>query len=414
MRKMIITIGLPGSGKSTWARENYPEILIHSKDKIREMFYGLDVNDNGLCIKQYSRQYPMKKIEKEILVNKMKQGQLIVIDGTCCNENQMATYHNLAKQWNYSLEVKDFRHVSIEQCKKWNKKRASYKVVPDEVIDQMNEIIQYDVNPYIIDKRDYKYITSASNKVHFIGDIQGCGDAFRKLETWIFEQPNTDEFVFLGDWLDRGDDNGYVLKSLMSKKFKNDRFHFIFGNHELVLLNYINGEKSGYKEFDDYTGSQIENLDKKAIRTLLNRCYDYIYFTHKPNVGNVQLYFVSHGGNPDKDFDFISGVDEQIPAFWFWTGHKDYDFDIDNLLENRYYRIIHGHRNLYNHDVFVNGNVNLEGGVERGGSIRVATFGNGKAPTATFFKNDFPREEIVNGHEAFVKSKGVKKSDYCF
>lgn len=41
---LYILTGLPGSGKSTWAKENLPNAVVVCKDTIREEICG-DVND---------------------------------------------------------------------------------------------------------------------------------------------------------------------------------------------------------------------------------------------------------------------------------------------------------------------------------------------------------------------------------
>lgn len=43
MNELIMLVGLPASGKSTWAKEyseTHPDYIVHSSDKLREEMYG--------------------------------------------------------------------------------------------------------------------------------------------------------------------------------------------------------------------------------------------------------------------------------------------------------------------------------------------------------------------------------------
>ncbi|QCK16527.1 metallophosphoesterase family protein [Mangrovivirga cuniculi] len=74
-----------------------------------------------------------------------------------------------------------------------------------------------------------------------IGDIHGSLKAL----TTLFDQ-NTikkdDLVVFLGDYIDRGPDSKGVIDWLISKD-KDYNFKFILGNHEIMMLNAMEGPK---------------------------------------------------------------------------------------------------------------------------------------------------------------------------
>jgi serine/threonine protein phosphatase 1 len=67
-----------------------------------------------------------------------------------------------------------------------------------------------------------------------IGDIHGCRTA---LETLIsFVNPTTDDqFIFLGDYVNRGPDSRGVIEFLIDLK-KSRRCIFLRGNHEIMTL----------------------------------------------------------------------------------------------------------------------------------------------------------------------------------
>ncbi|MCW8893601.1 MAG: serine/threonine protein phosphatase [Deltaproteobacteria bacterium] len=71
-----------------------------------------------------------------------------------------------------------------------------------------------------------------------IGDIHGMRDMLDRLLNYVSPQPE-DQFVFLGDYVDRGKDSRGVIERLI--RFKNDFPHTIFirGNHDQLLLDVL-------------------------------------------------------------------------------------------------------------------------------------------------------------------------------
>ncbi len=75
-----------------------------------------------------------------------------------------------------------------------------------------------------------------------IGDIHGCYDRLLNLFSWL---PLKDEdiVVFLGDYIDRGPDSRSVVDFVIRlKNERKDRLICLMGNHERMLLNYLEGK----------------------------------------------------------------------------------------------------------------------------------------------------------------------------
>ncbi len=74
-------------------------------------------------------------------------------------------------------------------------------------------------------------------RVIAIGDVHGCAEALRGLLVSI-ELRADDTIVMLGDCIDRGPDSRGVIETLLDLREK-CRLVPIFGNHEELMLNYL-------------------------------------------------------------------------------------------------------------------------------------------------------------------------------
>lgn len=117
-KKIILTRGIQGSGKSTWAKAWVAEDPEHririNNDDLRNMFGVYWVP---------SREDVVTKAKKEIAVYAMDKGYDIVIDNMNLNPKEIqywetvVNYHNgyMGKEIKYEIEFKDF-FIPIEEC----------------------------------------------------------------------------------------------------------------------------------------------------------------------------------------------------------------------------------------------------------------------------------------------------------
>ena len=78
-------------------------------------------------------------------------------------------------------------------------------------------------------------------RVFAIGDIHGCLDKLVPLMQMIKINPDQDLLVFIGDYIDRGDHSREVVDYLVDLKLRLPESIFLLGNHEQMLLEYIDG-----------------------------------------------------------------------------------------------------------------------------------------------------------------------------
>lgn len=81
-------------------------------------------------------------------------------------------------------------------------------------------------------------------RIYAIGDIHGCLDKLQKVQDNIRRdlqnRPHAHPvIVYLGDYIDRGPDSCGVIDNLISEQAAQHRTHFLLGNHDQLLLNYL-------------------------------------------------------------------------------------------------------------------------------------------------------------------------------
>lgn len=107
-----------------------------------------------------------------------------------------------------------------------------------------------------------------------IGDIHGCYNELVRLIDTLVESGeydgNVDKLVFLGDYIDRGENSRLVIKLIRELQKENENVIALMGNHEDMLIDYLdmrsndwvwNGHYDtikSYKGFDDDFEDDIE------------------------------------------------------------------------------------------------------------------------------------------------------------
>lgn len=112
-QKLIWCKGLPGSTKSTWARQYQKEhgtdkVKIVDKDSIREM---LDQSEWSKANEKLVLQ-----IEDEIILKSLIAGYSVVVHDTNFGDKHPERFKNLATIAGVEVECQDFTHVPLETC----------------------------------------------------------------------------------------------------------------------------------------------------------------------------------------------------------------------------------------------------------------------------------------------------------
>jgi len=129
---LYITVGLPGSGKSTYAKNfiNGKDIEYLSSDELRAVF-GKDETDQTVTSTVFGH---IKKKVDEFL----KNDKNVLVDATNVNRRDRSDYINTAKKYGVKVVVFVFK-MDRNGLIARNQKRGQEggRVVPDWVIDKM-------------------------------------------------------------------------------------------------------------------------------------------------------------------------------------------------------------------------------------------------------------------------------------
>lgn len=138
MGKIIMTMGLPASGKSTWAKEqvlsSQGDVVRVNKDDLRMMVH----------IGQHSkgREKLIKLLRNDIVCRAIEMGKTVIVDDTNFHPSHYYTLKEIAESLDAEFEVNDsFLQVPLEECIIRDSKREA-SVGRDVIIGMYNEYLK--------------------------------------------------------------------------------------------------------------------------------------------------------------------------------------------------------------------------------------------------------------------------------
>lgn len=196
------------------------------------------------------------------------------------------------------------------------------------------------------------------------GDIHGMNHPLRLLYKNINENFLIEKLIFLGDYIDRGNDSKGVLDFLMELK---DKSIFLIGNHEQLLLDIIHHrtenkeviksfyKNGGRKTLESFECKNINKLTSKFESKYIDFFNDlkYSYVICDANIDFKDIIFI-HGGfiskvsiqdqlsiKTNEDYhSFIKKNRLKYDETFLWVRKDFYLMDSKNWEDKL---IIHGH-----------------------------------------------------------------------
>lgn len=347
-KKIIITVGSPGSGKSTWAKEfceRYGYTYISQDDQ------GKDGH--------------MKAFKNALLA-----GENIVVDRMNFNREQREIYVNSAQALDYEVTHKYFDE-SYKVCLERILSRQGHPTLkPDaktarQVLDMYweNEDVfgikgpQFRSNKKVLDLTFYSM--AHSDRVFVISDLHGCYvDMCRLLETMGYRQ-GEDMLIIMGDLNDRGPDYASILKFVL-----NTPYVFVLrGNHDNKMIRWLKGNKVQTSSIED----SIKQLqDARMIDTQEQKDELYYKMMDWPYIIKLGNNYFAHAGfhpykHPEatsrefclfaRHFDPAMGTftREASQSMWFTFPRKHPEFSLffGHIVQEKMPELPPGNENIY-------------------------------------------------------------------
>lgn len=410
MRTLILMRGAPACGKSTFIKEHNLQDYTLCTDNLRLMYKAPQLNVQGnFEISQEDNKIVWNTLF-QMLEHRMKNGDFTVIDATTSTTKEMNKYLVLAKEYKYRTFLVDMTNIPMETCISNDSKRDILRCVGREVIEKFYERFKTEIipngieiiKPNELDKVWNKHIDLTSyKKIHVIGDVHGCYDVLNK---YIKENGNLNKnecYIFVGDYIDRGDKNAETLKYLFEIQ-QLSNVYLIEGNHESWLCEWSNNRAAASKQFETVTKNELElnNINKKETRKFYRGLYQALFIKY-----HEKEFLISHGGvsrcDDNKVYTLIS-TKQLIKGVGRYSEIDEVD---KNFHINTTSKIsqIHGHRNTNNTQIITHQNTyNLEGAVEQGGNLRCLQIFKDKANSvkthAIEYKNTISKVTDVNSN----------------
>lgn len=406
MNILILTRGAPGCGKSTFLSKNVPEgVSILSADDLRLKIQAPVQKPDGTFQISQENDGLVWSMLFQILEERMKLGQTIVVDSTNSKTSEMSRYKDYADKYRYRVYLVDFTNLPIGECKRRNSSRLpEYKRVPSYVIDNQYSRFETQRVPSGItvipaDDLEFKKLFEIPlvkldrfKSIYVIGDIHGCHTVMNEFLSKHFNGDSC--YIFVGDYIDRGTKSVEVINDLMHlKKQYPKNIVLLKGNHERHLFDFANDKKARSRFFESVTKKQFGSSDlfsKKDIRDLYRKMLTCSFVEF-----HGQKIFISHAG--------IAKIDPRLSVVDLIRGVGKYE-DIE-LVEKTFHQNhpeiiqVHGHRNVKENAIYdaETRSFNLEGKVEFGGFLRAVKFycSDGKV--------DFETLEYKNDHDIMTK-----------
>lgn len=384
---LYILSGIQGSGKSTFIEKNELQGITMSYDKLRELYAGVEMTEKGHFALSGAQNERVFAMGNELLRERMRgTGGNLVIDNMNVDVDSLIGFKAIADEHFYKTVVVRFPLLVLEHYYNINKQRPEYKKIDEFIIKKWHDIAS-NFNPSqvkgveiitpaqfenIINRKPDVYLKDISDyeKIHVFGDLQGCFTVLNKYFNTEGMLSNKHFYIFVGDYLDRGIENGLALK-FVEKFIDKENFLFLYGNHEKNLMNHASGWYQPSKEFLEKTLPQLlkSGFDKEKMMSIFNKMdgVNYLKFHDKKLI-------ISHAGFPS-----IPNLPFFITREAEMYGYGNYGFDVDkSFAENKNHSNwiqVHGHRNQHGLTFKTYKNsFALENGVEFGGSLPVLNF----------------------------------------
>lgn len=393
MRRLLLTRGPQGAGKSSFLRELGVGPWSISADLLREAYAGPILRVDGRFGVAQHHDGIVWPTLFAIVEQRMERGELLAIDATHRDEKSLAPYLTLAAAHRYRVLCVDFSSMPLERCLAQNAARPEPFAIPESVLRETHAACLEASLPETLDvvrwSSEGAHLERARGFLHepivdlsharaitYVGDLQGTATPVRAL--FADGMRDDEHYVFVGDYCDRGSENGDALAFVRSIA-ERENVTLLWGNHEEHLHRWARGWPARNEEFALRTAPQLvqAGLSPSDVDALLDRMREVSMHTWRG------LHVLAcHAG-----MSTVPSRPVWISTHQWGRGTGPYEEPVDAQFDAQAppgWMQVHGHRNHRDLPTLASRrSFNLEGRVEHGGelrSLRLALSNIGHAP----------------------------------
>jgi len=126
---LILTIGLPGSGKSTWARQQADAVVIE-RDALREELTG--------DMRNHTQEPRVTREANRRVFDALEAGKTVIVADTNLRAKYRKAWQQVADDAGATYAVESFLHVPVDVCIERDAQRPN--PVGEEVIRRMHQV----------------------------------------------------------------------------------------------------------------------------------------------------------------------------------------------------------------------------------------------------------------------------------
>ncbi|GID94821.1 AAA family ATPase [Amorphoplanes digitatis] len=132
MTRLLITRGLPASGKTTFARKLQPRVVRVNRDDLRRMLHGRPLYTQWA-------EGQVTRAQRAAVEALLRGHTDVIVDDTNLRAKTVREWAELAARFHATFEVHDFTDVPLEECLRRDADRGEDERVGEEAIRRMHE-----------------------------------------------------------------------------------------------------------------------------------------------------------------------------------------------------------------------------------------------------------------------------------
>lgn len=283
---LYILSGPPGCGKSSFLQNNNLSDKVVSSDDLRDQIFGTrwsEVDGELQEVRFEDEDGRIFDIMESMVEGRLRQHLTTFVDATSIDDKARGRWVRLAESLGRRATVLMFDQP-LEQLLENNQNRAF--PVSERVLKNFHERFQRD-SEYAFETVSVDHqvvlepLTLPHDRIDAVGDIHGLYDDLSVLLTEMGYEirgtvpvhPDGRKLLFMGDFIDRGQQSIEVLRLVMGAVEKGGHFAIV-GNHENKLINAFDRyDKEGTIAPTSFssaeTMSEMLKLDKKERKAMV-------------------------------------------------------------------------------------------------------------------------------------------------